>query len=109
MQRAINDLAERARGKELKPEEVQHSTFTITNPGIIGGLMGLLIINQPNLAILAIGAIQKRPVVVEDAIVIRSMVYITMSYDHRAVDGAIAHQFMGKVKAFLENWTESIL
>jgi pyruvate/2-oxoglutarate dehydrogenase complex dihydrolipoamide acyltransferase (E2) component len=72
-------------------------------------LLGLPVINQPNVAILGLGAIEKRPVVVEDAIAIRSMVYLTLSYDHRAVDGAIAHQFMGKVKKTLEHWTESIL
>ncbi len=109
LQRAINDLAERARSKKLKPEEVQESTFSITNPGIFGGLMGLPIINQPNAAILAIGAIQKRPVVVDDAIVIRSMVYLTLSYDHRVVDGAVAHQFMGQIKQRLETWDEDIL
>ncbi len=107
--RAVNDLAERARSKKLKPEEVAESTFSITNPGVFGGLFGLPVINQPNVAILGLGAIEKRPVVVEDAIAIRSMVYLTLSYDHRAVDGAIAHQFMGKVKHTLENWTESIL
>ncbi len=79
----MNDLAERARTKKLKPEEVQESTFSITNPGIFGGLMGLPVINQPNVAILGIGAIQKRPVVIDDAIAIRSMVYLTLSYDHR--------------------------
>ena len=109
LQRAINDLAERARAKKLKPDEVQESTFSITNPGIFGGLMGLPIINQPNVAILAIGAIQKRPVVVDDAIAIRSMVYLTLSYDHRVVDGAMAHQFMGQVKQRLETWNEEIL
>ena len=109
LQRAINDLAERARSKKLKPEEVQEGTFSITNPGVFGGLMGLPVINQPNVAILGLGTIEKRPVVVDDAIAIRSMVYLTLSYDHRVVDGAIAHQFMGKVKHFLENWTESIL
>ena len=109
LQRAINDLAERARTKKLKPEEVQHSTFSITNPGIFGGLMGLPIINQPNVAILAIGAIQKRPVVVEDAIAIRSMVYLAMSYDHRVVDGAMAHRFMRQVRQRLETWSEDVL
>jgi 2-oxoglutarate dehydrogenase E2 component (dihydrolipoamide succinyltransferase) len=107
--RAINDLAERARTKKLKPEEVAESTFSITNPGVFGGLFGLPVINQPNVAILGIGAIEKRPVVIDDAIAIRSMVYLTLSYDHRVVDGAVAHQFMGKVKQTLENWTESIL
>ncbi len=107
--RSINDLAERARAKKLKPEEVQEGTFSITNPGIYGGLMGLPVINQPNVAILGIGAIQKRPMVIDDAIAIRSMVYLTLSYDHRIVDGAIAHQFVGKVKAYLEAWNEEIL
>jgi pyruvate dehydrogenase E2 component (dihydrolipoamide acetyltransferase) len=109
LQRAVNDLAERARTKKLKPEEVQESTFAITNPGIFGGLMGLPVINQPNVAILGIGAIQKRPVVIEDAIGIRSMVYLTLSYDHRCVDGATAHQFMGKLKSVLEDWNEPLV
>lgn len=109
LQRAINELAERARSKKLKPEEVQEGTFSITNPGVFGGLMGLPVINQPNVAILGLGTIEKRPVVVDDAIAIRSMVYLTLSYDHRVVDGAIAHQFMGKIKQILENWSEGIL
>jgi 2-oxoglutarate dehydrogenase E2 component (dihydrolipoamide succinyltransferase) len=107
--RTLNDLAERARSKKLKPEEVAESTFSITNPGVYGGLFGLPVINQPNVAILGLGAIEKRPVVIEDAIAIRSMVYLTLSYDHRIVDGATAHQFMGKLKKTLEGWTESIL
>jgi pyruvate dehydrogenase E2 component (dihydrolipoamide acetyltransferase) len=107
--RGINDLAERARAKKLNPEEVQQGTFSITNPGIYGGLMGLPVINQPNVAILGIGAIQKRAMVIDDAIAVRSMVYLTLSYDHRVVDGAIAHQFVGKVKAYLEAWSEEIL
>jgi pyruvate dehydrogenase E2 component (dihydrolipoamide acetyltransferase) len=109
LQRAVNDLAERARTKKLKPEEVQDSTFSITNPGSVGGLMGLAVINQPNVAILAIGGISKRAVVINDAIAVRSMVYLTLSYDHRAVDGAIAHQFMLRVKSSLEKWDEEIL
>ena len=109
LQRGISDLAERARAKKLKPEDVQESTFSITNPGTFGGLMGLPIINQPNVAILGIGAIQKRPVILDDAIAIRSMVYLTLSYDHRVVDGATAHQFMRRVKERLENWTEEVL
>lgn len=109
LQRALNDLATRARAKKLKPEEVQHSTFSITNPGVFGGLMGLPVINQPNVAILGIGSVQKRPVVIDDAIAIRSMVYLTLSYDHRIVDGATAHQFMGKVKKLLEEWNEPVL
>ena len=106
--RAVTDLAERARSKKLKPEEVTESTFSITNPGIFGGLFGLPVINQPNVAILGLGTIEKRPVVIDDAIAIRSMVYLTLSYDHRAVDGAVAHQFMGHVKHTLQDWTESI-
>src|SRR3990172_3924734 len=109
LQRALNDLAERARSKKLKPEEVQHSTFSITNPGVFGGLMGLPVINQPNVAILGIGSIQKRPVVIDDAIAIRSMAYLTLSYDHRVVDGAVAHQFMGRIKKLLEEWNEPVL
>ncbi len=107
--RSANDLADRARAKKLKPEEVLESTFSITNPGVFGGLMGLPVINQPNVAILGVGTIQKRPVVIDDAIAIRSMVYLTLSYDHRVVDGAIAHQFMAHIKHTLENWTEPIL
>jgi pyruvate dehydrogenase E2 component (dihydrolipoamide acetyltransferase) len=107
--RGINDLADRARAKKLKPEEVQEGTFSITNPGVYGGLMGLPVINQPNVAILGIGAIQKRPMVLDDAIAIRSMVYLTLSYDHRVVDGAVAHRFVGQVKALLEAWSEEVL
>ncbi len=107
--RAMNDLAERARAKKLKPEEVAEGTFAITNPGVFGGLFGLPVINQPNVAILGLGTIEKRPVVIDDAIAIRSMVYLTLSYDHRVVDGAVAHQFMAKIKHTLENWTEAIL
>jgi pyruvate dehydrogenase E2 component (dihydrolipoamide acetyltransferase) len=107
--RSVNDLAERARSKKLKPEEVAESTFSITNPGVFGGLFGLPVINQPNVAILGLGTIEKRPVVIDDAIAIRSMTYLTLSYDHRAVDGAVAHQFMGKVKHTLEEWTEPVL
>jgi pyruvate dehydrogenase E2 component (dihydrolipoamide acetyltransferase) len=109
IQRNLNDLAERARSKKLKPEEVQEGTFSITNPGVFGGLFGLPVINQPNVGILGLGAIEKRPVVVDDAIAIRSMCYVTLSYDHRVVDGAIAHQFLQKVKETLENWSEPIL
>jgi 2-oxoglutarate dehydrogenase E2 component (dihydrolipoamide succinyltransferase) len=109
LQRAITDLAERARSKKLHPDEVHESTFSITNPGVFGGLLGLPVINQPNVAILAIGAIQKRPVVVdEDAVAVRSMVYLTMSYDHRVVDGAVSHQFLSRIKQRLESWDEKI-
>src|SRR5712675_841940 len=109
IQRTLNDLAERARSKKLRPEEVQEGTFSITNPGVFGGLFGLPIISQPNVGILGLGAIEKRPVVINDSIAIRSMCYITLSYDHRVVDGAIAHQFLHKVKETLENWSEPLL
>jgi pyruvate dehydrogenase E2 component (dihydrolipoamide acetyltransferase) len=109
IQRNLNDLAERARTKKLKPDEVQEGTFSITNPGVFGGLFGLPVISQPNVGILGLGAIEKRPVVINDSIAIRSMCYITLSYDHRVVDGAIAHQFLHKVKETLENWTEPLL
>jgi pyruvate dehydrogenase E2 component (dihydrolipoyllysine-residue acetyltransferase) len=109
IQRTLNDLAERARSKKLKPEEVQEGTFSITNPGVFGGLFGLPVISQPNVGILGLGAIEKRPVIIDDAIAIRSMCYVTLSYDHRVVDGAIAHQFLHKVKDTLENWSEPLL
>ena len=109
IQRNLNDLAERARTKKLKPDEVQEGTFSITNPGVFGGLFGLPVISQPNVGILGLGAIEKRPVVINDSIAIRSMCYVTLSYDHRVVDGAIAHQFLHKVKETLENWSEPVL
>jgi pyruvate dehydrogenase E2 component (dihydrolipoyllysine-residue acetyltransferase) len=109
IQRNLNDLAERARTKKLKPEEVQEGTFSITNSGVFGGLFGLPVISQPNVGILGLGAIEKRPVVINDSIAIRSMCYVTLSYDHRVVDGAIAHQFLHKVKETLENWSEPLL
>jgi 2-oxoglutarate dehydrogenase E2 component (dihydrolipoamide succinyltransferase) len=107
--RAMQDLADRARSKRLSVEEVQGGTFTITNPGSFGGLFGLPIIPQPQVAILGVGAIEKRPVVRDDAIAIRHMVYLSLSYDHRVIDGAVAEQFMGKVKKILENWSEAVL
>jgi 2-oxoglutarate dehydrogenase E2 component (dihydrolipoamide succinyltransferase) len=108
--RRINDLAERARAKKLNPDEVQGGTFTVTNPGIFGGLYGLPIINQPQVAILGMGGIQKRPVVLEgDAIAIRQMMYVSMSYDHRVVDGAVADQFLAMVKKNLEAFDEAQL
>ncbi len=109
IQRNMNDLAERARSKKLKPEEVQEGTFSITNPGVFGGLFGLPVISQPNVGILGLGAIEKRPVVINDSIAIRAMCYVTLSYDHRVVDGAVAHQFLHKVKETLENWSEPVL
>jgi 2-oxoglutarate dehydrogenase E2 component (dihydrolipoamide succinyltransferase) len=105
----VQDLAARARSKKLSPDEVQGGTFTITNPGQFGGLFGLPIINQPQVAILGLGGIKKRPVVINDAIAIRSMMYISMSYDHRVVDGAVADQFLAGVVHSLENFDESLL
>jgi pyruvate/2-oxoglutarate dehydrogenase complex dihydrolipoamide acyltransferase (E2) component len=102
--RAIGDLASRARAHQLKPDEVQGSTFTITNPGPYGSIASVPIINQPNTAILSFDAIQKRPVVIDDTIAIRSMVNISMSWDHRTIDGEIATRFLARVKQNLEAW-----
>lgn len=102
--RSLNDLATRARNKKLVPDEVTGGTFTVTNPGGFGNLYGFPIINQPQVAILGVGAIKKRPVVIDDAIAIRSMVYISMSYDHRIIDGALGGMFMQKVVFYLENF-----
>ena len=107
--RSVQDLADRARTKRLSVDDVQGGTFTITNPGSFGGLFGLPIINQPQVAILGVGAIEKRPVVRDDAIAIRHMVYLSVSYDHRVIDGAVAERFMGKIKSILENWEEAVL
>jgi len=107
--RAINDIGERARTKKLMPDDVQGGTFTITNPGPFGGLFGTPIINQPQVAILALGGIHKRPVVVNDGIGVRSMVYLALSFDHRLIDGALADQFMADLKDRLEDWDEQIL
>jgi len=107
--RGVSDLAERARAKRLSVEDVQGGTFTITNPGIFGSLFGTPIINQPQVAILGVGTIEKRPVVRNDAIAIRPMVYLTLSFDHRTIDGAVADQFMGRVKHALENWEEAVM
>ncbi|MEK6533838.1 MAG: dihydrolipoamide acetyltransferase family protein [Nitrospirota bacterium] len=98
----IADLAERARSKKLSPEEVQGGTFTITNHGGFGSLFSTPIIHQPQIAILGVGAIQKRAVVISDAIAIRPMGYLSLSFDHRVIDGATADQFMAKVKSYLE-------
>jgi pyruvate dehydrogenase E2 component (dihydrolipoamide acetyltransferase) len=113
LQRGITDLGERARTKKLTPDEVQGSTFTITNPGTFGAVFGLPIINQPNAAILGVGGIAKAPVVVtdpqgNDSIAIRSLVHLTLGYDHRIIDGAVADQFMALVKKTLENWSEEV-
>ena len=109
LSKRVNDLAERARTKKLNPDEVHGGTFTITNPGGFGGLYGLPIINQPQVGILGIGGIKKRPVVIDDAIAIRSMMYLSMGYDHRVVDGAVADQFLARVQHALENFDESLL
>jgi pyruvate dehydrogenase E2 component (dihydrolipoamide acetyltransferase) len=102
LSRAIADVAERARSKRLNPDEVHGGTFTITNPGQFGAQFGMPIINQPQVAILGVGTIEKRPVVLDDAIGIRTMAYLTLGYDHRLVDGAVADQFMADVKEQLE-------
>jgi 2-oxoglutarate dehydrogenase dihydrolipoamide succinyltransferase (E2 component) len=102
--RAIDDLAKRARAKKLQPDEVQGSTFSITNPGPFGSILSVPIINTPNTAILAFDAIEKRPVVIDDAIGIRHMVYLSLSWDHRVIDGALAAQFLARVKQNLETW-----
>jgi 2-oxoglutarate dehydrogenase E2 component (dihydrolipoamide succinyltransferase) len=113
LQRGITDLGERARGKKLKPEEVEGSTFTVTNPGQFGAVFGLPIINQPNSAIMGVGGITKMPLVVtdkdgNDSIAIRSVVHLTLGYDHRLIDGAVADQFMAYVKKTLEGWSEDV-
>src|SRR5688572_16057475 len=102
--KAIADLAARAREKKLKPEDVQGGTFTITNPGVFGALFGMAIISQPQLAIVGVGAVEKRPIVVDDAVTIRLRAYLTIGYDHRVIDGAIADEFMQVVKKMIENW-----
>ena len=103
LSKEIGDLAERARSKKLNPEEVQGGTFTITNHGGFGSLFSTPIIHQPQIAILGIGAIQKRAVVIDDAIAIRPMGYLSLSFDHRVIDGATADQFMAKTKHYLEH------
>jgi pyruvate dehydrogenase E2 component (dihydrolipoamide acetyltransferase) len=111
--RAIADLAERARGKKLKPDEVGSGTFTITNPGIFGEQFGMPIINQPESAILGVGGLLKEPAVVTgadgtDSIAIRQFLHLTLGFDHRTIDGADAGKFMAEVKKYLENWNEDI-
>ncbi len=102
---AVSDLAERARTKRLRPDDVQNGTISITNPGIYGGLFGTPIISQPQVAILSVGGIEKRPVVVNDAIAIRPMIYLALSFDHRVIDGAVADQFMARLKQRLQSWS----
>ncbi|HSU96999.1 MAG TPA: 2-oxo acid dehydrogenase subunit E2, partial [Gemmatimonadaceae bacterium] len=110
--RALNDLANRARSKKLSPQEVQDGTFTITNPGGFGSLMGTPIINQPQVAIMGVGAIEKRPKVIsgvdgEDTIAIRTCAYFSISFDHRVIDGAVADQFLAQVKRNIESFPET--
>jgi len=107
--KSIADLAGRARSKKLSPDEVTGGTFTITNPGIYGGLFGAPIINQPQVAILGLGAIEKRPVVIDDAIAIRPMCYLSLSFDHRLIDGAVAEQFMASLRDSLKAMTPAAL
>ena len=110
LQRAIVDLSTRARSRQLKPEEVQGGTFSITNFGSFGSIFATPVINQPQVAILGCGVVQKEPVVTEDdAIAIRSMAYLALTFDHRLIDGALADQFTARVKSVLENWSEEIL
>jgi 2-oxoglutarate dehydrogenase E2 component (dihydrolipoamide succinyltransferase) len=108
MARTVNDLANRARGRQLKPEEVKEGTFTITNHGVSGSLFATPIINQPQCAILGVGVVQKRVVVLEnpggDALAIHPMVYLSLTFDHRILDGALADNFLGKVVEYLEHW-----
>ena len=104
--RKVNEAAERARAGKLLPDELAGSTFSITNHGVFGSLFGLPIINQPNVGILGFGAIQKRVVVIDDAIAIRPMIYLSFVFDHRVIDGAGADKFLATVKRALEEWTE---
>ena len=101
---AVHDLADRARTKRLKPEEVQQGTISITNPGIYGSLFGTPIIRQPQVAILGVGSLEKRPVIVNDAIAIRTLVYLVLSFDHRVIDGAVADLAMASLKSRLQDW-----
>jgi 2-oxoglutarate dehydrogenase E2 component (dihydrolipoamide succinyltransferase) len=109
LQRSIVDLATRARSRQLKPDEVQGGTFSITNFGGFGSVIATPIINQPQVAILGVGAVEKTPVVIDDAIAIRSVMYLSLSFDHRLIDGALADQFTAKVKQVLEGWSEEVL
>ncbi len=107
--RSIADLASRARSRQLRPDEVQGGTFSITNFGSFGSIFATPVINQPQVGILGVGAVNKEPVVVEDAIAIRSMAYLALTFDHRLIDGALGDQFTAKVKDVLQNWNEEVL
>jgi pyruvate dehydrogenase E2 component (dihydrolipoamide acetyltransferase) len=109
LQRAIVDLAARARSRQLKPDEVHGGTFSITNFGSYGSLFGTPVINQPQVAILGVGVVEKAPVVIDDAIAIRHISLMGLTFDHRLIDGALADQFMQKVKSVLEGWSEQVL
>ena len=109
LQRSIVDLAARARSRQLKPDEVQGGTFSITNFGGFGSVIATPIINQPQVAILGVGAVEKTPVVIDDAIAIRAVMYLSLSFDHRLIDGALGDQFTAKVKEVLQNWSEDVL
>lgn len=109
LQRSIVDLATRARSRQLKPDEVVGGTFSITNFGSFGSLIGTPVINQPQVAILGVGTVDKTPVVIDDAIAIRSICHLSLSFDHRLVDGALADQFMTRLKQVLEGWSEEVL
>ena len=109
LQRSIVDLAARARSRQLRPDEVQAGTFSITNFGSFGSIFATPVINQPQVAILGCGAVDKEPVVVDDAIAIRSMCYLALTFDHRLVDGALADQFTGRVKQILQEWAEEVM
>ena len=106
--REVADLSRRARQKQLSPDEVQGGTFTLTNPGVFGSLIGTPIINQPQVAILCVGAVTKRAVVINDAIAIRSMAYLSLTFDHRLIDGAVADRFLSSLKDRLEDWSATI-
>ncbi len=109
LQRSIVDLSTRARSKQLKPDEVAGGTFSITNFGSFGSVFATPVINQPQVAILGVGTVEKQPVVIDDAIAIRSIAYLALTFDHRLIDGAMGDQFTGKVKSILENWSEEVL
>jgi 2-oxoglutarate dehydrogenase E2 component (dihydrolipoamide succinyltransferase) len=109
LSRAVNDLAARTRARKLQPSDIEGGTFTITNYGVFGSVIGIPIISQPQVAILGIGAVRKRPVVVNDAIAIRSVAYLTLSFDHRIIDGALGGSFVDAVVKNLENVDDAAL
>ena len=106
--RAIADLGERARSKRLSVSDVEGGTFTLTNPGVYGAMFATPIINPPQVGIVGVGGVKKTPVVIDDAIAIRSVVHLTLTYDHRLIDGAVADQFMASVRQYLEQWDEDL-